>query len=1090
MNVSKSIYDNDIVNADKFTSEKWSSVEKPLEEIEMKTNKMIMNYGENCESNQSLSDQPTILGEIYYKQIRSRLLNEKIMLFDDVTNENKVTESTIEKNKRIKKEEDRLKKLKATLNKSTVKVKLESISTTLADKINDLEKILKNNVNETTYKDNIRKYNYLEFKILILMKIIENMIENDNTKEKDIDELVLGSKKILFTLKRNKTENNYKKICSIKDVEIGICELLLNDLENKIVKLLEKKNVKLFDVANRNPRLIYETLYDTTLPNDKFKLHESQKKLMHIIKDNFENGFLILYKTLPGLGKTSMILSVCAFARKINTLNTKKRTVVLFCCSDILESVRLQVLRNAFNFKVKFGIATAIVTTNKSKKEYKISNSWNCKSDEERELIAADYVSTALILEENSNEYDYILFFDEPTFLTDSDKNNTSLEYLSKILYHLPKYSILSSATLPNKEDIGTITEDYKNRHEKAVVEEIISNKTLTGCFIKDFNSNIIVPHSFCRNTNELEELVKKIRKNPLLGKFYTLPFLLNFNKFCNELNIGLNFDEIENFEQDNVLENILLLFDNFIKLNKSPEDKLIANEMFNNFININVDDVNEDEFDINKLENDYDRVIFNKMITKHAYKYIGCCLIASEDPLEFARNNFYDIVDKIKIKIGIDNIGKYYKQYKNELDAYNKKLDEIEKKCKSNDKIDEKSQKLKTPSFVFNRSIEINTSKHIASFSKYVLKYERDILKKEIEYEDIDITEYINIDDNLKLLLFMGVGLFSKSLNEKYTSKVLELLSEKKIAYLISDESFCYGANYQIKNVIIPDEFGNSHSINTIMQLMGRTSRMGKSWAGKVYLDKYTSERIKRYFLNTKNEMDETININNSYSKFKREVKNLNQQKSTEEKEKKNIKKIIPLDNCNIQSKSSLTPAKLFSHINNDIETNKNNSNDIRKFRESLLKINSAPNITEMNKENKNDEYKDNKRSQNNMWKKLRNNENDNDNNNNNGKYDDYIRTSNYNNNREDERKEKDNKINNKWKNVMNDEFDFIDELSNENNKEKINKTTETNTTNNINNNEMFDKTRQIINKNENKDKDKKYKSNKKNNNEENPFL
>ena len=458
-------------------------------------------------------------------------------------------------------------------------------------------------MNGTTYKDSIRKYNYLEFKILILMKIIDNMTNNNNIKEKDIDELVLGSKKILFTLKRNKTENNYKKICSIKDVEIGVCDLLLNDLENKIVKLLEKKNVKLFDVANRNPRLIYETLYDTTLPNDKFKLHESQKKLMHIIKDNFENGFLILYKTLPGLGKTSMILSVCAYARKINTPNIKKRTVVLFCCSDILESVRLQVLRNAFNFKIKFGIATA----NKNKTEYKISNSWNCKSDDERELIAADYVSTALILEENNDECEYILFFDEPTFLTDSDKNNVSLQYLSKILYYLPKYSILSSATLPNKEDIEIITEDYQNRHRNAVVKEIISNKTLTGCFIKDFNSNIIVPHSFCKNTNELEELVKKIRKNPLLGKFYTLPFLLNFNKFCNELSIGLNFNEIENFEQDNVLENILILFDNFIKLSKSQEDKSKVDEMFNDFININVDDVNEDEFDMSKLENDYD---------------------------------------------------------------------------------------------------------------------------------------------------------------------------------------------------------------------------------------------------------------------------------------------------------------------------------------------------------------------------------------------------------------------------------------------------------------------------------------------------
>jgi hypothetical protein len=1053
MDKTKSIYDNDIVSGDKFTGSKWSCIEKPLEELERKINEMIINYNNDNESVVITSNQPVIIGEIYYRQIRDRLKKGNKLIFCDIEkiNDENIIETEIEKKKRIKNEEDILKKLQKELQKSTVKVKLESISNNLSSKIDDLEETLSSITKDTEYKDVMRKHCYLEFKILILMKIIQNTINSKNSNEKDIDELILGAKKILSTLKSNKTSNNYKKICKIEHVNIEICDLLLNDLENNINKLLKIKNVHLYDVANRNPRLIYETIYDLTLQNNKFKLHDSQKELMNTIKDNFDNGFLILYKTLPGLGKTSMISSVCTFAKQLNKemcLNTGKKTIVLFCCSDILESVRLQVLRVAFSFKIKFGIAVA----SKDKEKYKIVNSWNCSDIDERnfiapELIAADYASTLLILEENNNKYNYILFFDEPTFLTDNEKNTGALHYLSKILYYLPKHTILSSATLPNKEDIGTIINDYKEKYKDSKIKEIISNKTLTGCFIKDFNSNIIVPHSYCKNIDELEKLVNKIRNNPLLGKFYTLPFLLNFNNFCNENNIGLDFDKIENFEHDKVLENILLLFDRFIELNKTQENKDV---IFNNFINIKVNDINEEELDLNKLDNEYDKVIFNKLLTKHAYKYIGCCLIAADDPLEFVKENFYETVEKIKKTINLDSINKYYKSYKDKMEDYNKKLDYIEKKFKSEEVVDERIEKLKAPVFIFNRSIEINTPKHISSFSKYVTKYDSDLLKKEIEFENIDITEYTDIDDNLKLLLYMGVGLFSKSLNEEYTTKVLELMSEKKLAYLIADESFCYGANYQIKNVIIPDSFGNIHSINTILQLMGRTSRMGKSWAGKVYLDKYTAIKIKNYFLSSKDDAEEAININNAYNKIKREILNENNKitKIIKPKINRNIhleSKFVKLEtstsnkcllnnnekvtNENINNNEIDSIAKTRVDIRNKLITTNsinnipnNNNNNMMIFRNKLVLPNSInDNSINANKFNNNEEVENNNYNrENNNYNREDNNYNREDNNYNREDNNYNREDNNYNRENRNNREEK----NNAWKRLKDDKI------------------------------------------------------------------
>jgi hypothetical protein len=104
---SKSIYDDDIVNGDKFTSDKWKSVEKPLDERERKTNEMIMNYGDNVNNInkiESMSDQPVIIGEIYYMQVRSRLNENKILIFDDIEKIKQIEtqEKKLEREKKLK----------------------------------------------------------------------------------------------------------------------------------------------------------------------------------------------------------------------------------------------------------------------------------------------------------------------------------------------------------------------------------------------------------------------------------------------------------------------------------------------------------------------------------------------------------------------------------------------------------------------------------------------------------------------------------------------------------------------------------------------------------------------------------------------------------------------------------------------------------------------------------------------------------------------------------------------------------------------------------------------------------------------------
>jgi hypothetical protein len=906
-----------IITSKSLTSKKWSLIEKPLPEADLKRNKIINDLGEES-TNMSIelinSSGLFTVGEINYLKIRDEVKDLLGLPTLEI----------------ISKKEDK------KLNKTT-KLKLENCQMNLKNKIDILKNLLKDdNIQDKLYEDLMINFNYIEMRILILMKLIDiitkkkiNSLFGKNIKEISVEEqneakeeLLLASKKILYNLKiYKKTNNFFKKICNIPDIDIVLSQILIDDFNFKIEQLSSQIDLKLFEIANKRPKLIFDTKYDITIPEMKLKPHDTQLELINTVKNNINNGFLIFYKTLPGLGKTSMILSICSFIKKKNELTKKK---VIFCCSDILESVRVQVLRVMFNFGIKFGVG---ISSDESK--YTIKNSWNCKNDDDRELIVCDYLSTYLILKEAKN--DYLLFFDEPTVLTDISCDSVIIKTLSKILYYLPKCTILSSATLPLLDEISDITDMFKKNYPESIISEITSNKILVGCTIKDFNDNIIVPHNYCNNCKELELLLLKIKKYPLLGKFYTLPYLMNLNEFMKNYNLNINLESIESFDQENILENILLLL-----------ERVVNNNMidFNKFKSIQINDINENKYDNIKYDNTLCKIDYSKLLTTHAFKYFGCCLIATLNPLEFIRNNFYEMIEKLKNKINIKNINHVYDKYIKDYKNLKEQIETIQTKYTSENVIDEKITSLlnNKPKINFPTTLQINTHEHIKNFAKYVKCYDDTLLKNVITPESIDISTY-TIEEQVNFLLYMGIGIYSKNLPSDYTDIVLEMLSERQLAFIITDESFCYGANYQISNVIINDDLADNHSINTILQLIGRTSRIGKSWAGKVYLDTNTKKRLLEFFdapnIDCSNEGK---NITTAFNSIIHEI-DLENKKEKELLEKKEKEKELYLEkkrNDEIKKKNELEllEAKKNEEIANKINDNKNFWTNVRSNR------------------------------------------------------------------------------------------------------------------------------------------------------------
>lgn len=798
-----------------FTKEQWTFVEKVLSEDDRKRNEIIANLGNNLYNINNNLDIFTI-GDYIYNTIRP--LVEKELKLPKIDNKSNA---------------------KMKINKKTQMI-LDNTNKIIKSQVTKLLDLIKNKLFASHYTS----FNHIEMRILYLIATINHYLENNNVDE--IEELSIACHKIYDQLQK---ENRWKKICNIADLEITLSPTLLNDFKKKLDKLDETCNIRLFTIANKKPKLIYTTKYDDVIPNITLKPYDTQVSLIDIVKNNMKNGFMVFYKTLPGLGKTSMILALCNFVKK--EYPDKK---VIFCCSDILETVRMQVLRIMYNFKVKFGIGIG-----QSDNAYQIINSWACKNDAEREMIVADYITTYLLLEESKNN-EYIVFFDEPTINTHRD--SAMLNVLARILYNVPKYMILSSATLPNITTLDNVVTHYKSKYSRGVVEEIISNKTLIGCTIKDFDDNMITPHNLVKTPEELKLFITKIKNEPLIGKFYTLQYLINLNKIMERYKIHIDLGQIHNFDHESVLENILILLDRATQL--SPEH-------FNIFLKVGNKEVDENVYIEENQDDDFDDIVPEKFLTTHAFKYVGGTLIACNDPLDYVKTHFYPVVEDIMKKQNIKSIHEEYVRYMQQLSDLQQKTALVHEKFKNEEKRLEELEKLAhiKPQLNLNEAIQINTPSHIKTFSKYVKEYDRSLTKKIITFESIDITDF-HVDDRIKFLLYMGVGIYSRTLPSNYTAKVLEMLQDRQLAYIVADETFCYGANYQISNVIMYDDLCDNHSMNTVLQLIGRTGRVGKSWYGKVYMDNNTTKRFKEFIIDNNYVSEEAMNIRDAFNKYK----------------------------------------------------------------------------------------------------------------------------------------------------------------------------------------------------------------------------
>jgi hypothetical protein len=694
----------------------------------------------------------------------------------------------------------------------------------------------------------------IETRLLAMMYHLSQMSKHaqDQSQERLYD-LSFGCAKILSSLKTLQVKHKQNgHIQNISETQI------VKNFEEMYKKYLQTSEFDVLEAANSYPKLFIKTSYDNILPGMSMSPYTSQLEVMDLVKTNKKNGCLLWLNTLTGEGKTSLIVAIAKWALNLRTYRDKdlEKPEVIYCCSEKLKAIRQQVGQYSWNAALPFGIATMDAV---------VDHPSYCKKECPRILTIADVETTIHLLTENEkiekNKKNYILFFDEPTFTLDRS-DSEMIGYLSELFKVMPKITILSTATAPDRDQIPRLEQIFKGMYPESIIHFVKSMRVLIGSEIADFSGDLYLPHSGCETYEEYKKVLEKIDGNGFLQKCYTANVVNGIYVMLTRLSkkygfaISVDFktymENTSNMNQQAIQRLGLSYLKNVEEICNGYNDSKKRDELVKVFC---------------KVVYKKDSIDFNNLCTNYGM-FENQTLIVTSNPLSFFDTHFSGYMLNIEKELG-KSFADMYKEYQKNILLFLKekeeKLEELEKslKGKSADERDKAYYDKITELEQYRPRLNFDEKYIIGSKRYYNYNNEDDEVKRR-EYIPIERLELddLSCQDKHQLGLVIGVGILSKEMSPSYFRKVSELSLKGLLAYVIADEDICYGTNYPIENVIV-DECLKDHSVKTIFQVFARAGRPGKSWRASIFTHPSILSKIREYVFDKGYVDVETVHMN-----------------------------------------------------------------------------------------------------------------------------------------------------------------------------------------------------------------------------------
>lgn len=705
----------------------------------------------------------------------------------------------------------------------------------------------KDKIRFTNTEKNLDKNKNIIFEFIVI-ELLHNMLMTDNEKQ------------LYF---------NYYTIKKLMSYSIELCNKCFIEKIKEIMKIYQDK----IDIK----KALYYGYYiieknDNLLRYADEQLYEHQKKLFTLCKN--PGPKLISYISPTGTGKTLSplglseqykVIFVCA-ARHVglslarSAISEKKKIAFAFGCGDA-EDIRLHYYsaKECIRNKKTGGI---------KKVDNSVGDNVEIMISDIKSFLPAMFYMLAFNPKEN-----IIVYWDEPTITLDYEEHEFHAIIKKNWNENLIPNVVLSSATLPQPEEIAPTIADFrckfytlenyvsddgvsKQREIIPEIHTIISYdcKKTIPLFTKE--GHVSTPHLMSSDYNKIQEISKHCEKNKTLLRYIDLKSIITFIKYVNEKKclsskryyIERHFPDIEMISMTNIKEYYLLILKNI-----NPECWI---EIYTVLTQENISQCNS----------------YIKLVTEDAHTLTdGPAIYLAKDVNKIAKFCMKlanipkivlsDIMQAIRFNTTIsEKIADLQKQYEDGT-----KKDEEKENKMADGRINPEMRQLLTKinslqecikSMALNPMFVPNTYEHR---KRYGMEAKKNTFTCDI---DEDIVEKImlidDIEDIWKLLLLMGIGVFTAHKSVRYIEIMKNLAHHQKLYLIIASDDYIYGTNYQFCHAYISKDLGNI-SQEKLIQALGRA---GRNRLQQTYSIRFRENELIEKLFTTQSHKPEVINM------------------------------------------------------------------------------------------------------------------------------------------------------------------------------------------------------------------------------------
>ena len=645
---------------------------------------------------------------------------------------------------------------------------------------------------------------------------------------------------------------------NINDVNV-ICK-------QKIEKMLENLSVRvnIIDFIDMGQEMIEKNSY--LLKYADKTLYDHQKQLFNACKS--PNPKLILYIAPTGTGKTlspiglsekHRVIFVCA-ARHVglalakSAISVNKKIAFAFGCSD------------SSNIRLHYFAAKDYVKNKKSGGIFKVDNSVG----DNVEIIICDlksYIPAMYYMLSFNKAENIITYWDEPTISLDYKQHEIHPIIHENWSKNLIPNVVLSSATLPQEDEMQKTLSDFRCRFNNANIISINSYDCKKTIPIINNAGYVEMPHYIFKDYDTILQSVKHCSKNKTLYRYIDLGEAIRFIVYINRTPSQL---------LDTYCKSRYLVSNYF-----PTHDSVTMNNIKSYYITL-LGNINKECW--SKISND--------LINTRVKRYVSTINIATTDAYTLTDGPSIFLADDVnKIAqfciqssniptIVLNDISKviaYNKTINEKIDSLQKAIEEIQfKRNKGKPDDDEKYDKCKTPEtkrlmeniselkkmikiVSLNSMFVPNTKEHMTRYLGGVKTNNNSFIPTVSESVIEQLMLLDDIEDSWKLLLMMGIGVFATHKSTRYTEIMKELAQTQRLYLIIASSDYIYGTNYQFCHGYISKDLGYI-SQEKCIQAMGRVGRTNVQYD---YSIRFRDDQLIRKLFLEETDKQEVVNMN-----------------------------------------------------------------------------------------------------------------------------------------------------------------------------------------------------------------------------------